>query len=241
MTNLSWENFEPLFGTWAGKIKPFFDKGGFDNIYKFLKHESKRGKLIAPLSENVFKCFTATPLDEMCCVLCGFSPYHSLYGKTIVADGLLMGCSITKKLQPSLEIFYDTIHNEMYPTENFIKTPDVSYLAEQGVLMLNLALSTEIRKAGNHVQLWEPFIKFLFEEVINITGAPIILLGKEAAQAEKYTMPLYGSYIFKISHPASAAYSGLDWSTEGAFKKANEIIKYRHGKEINWLYMIEPF
>lgn len=240
MTKLDKEKFEPLFGTWWKKIEPFFDSGGFDRIYEYLKFQGGRGKLIAPSSSLTYRCFIETPLDDMKCAMFGLSPYHSMKGKTIIADGLLMGCSTTNSLQPSLIKFYEAIEREMYGGQYYVKNPDVKYLANQGVLMCNAALTTEIRKAGNHIEIWEPFMKYLFEEVINITAVPVVFLGEKAAKLEKYINPLYGTHIFKVSHPASAAYNEGDWSTEGVFKQVNKIIKYRHGEEIKWLDM-SPF
>lgn len=240
-TNLEWDKFKPLFGTWAKKFKPFFDAGGFDPVYAYLKKESRRGKVIAPSSDFVFRCFTETPIDELMVVMCGLSPYHSIRGRNLVADGLLMGCSKTGQLQPSLIKFYEAIGREMYHGEYFTRNPDVSYLAHQGVLMLNAALTTEIRKPGNHADKWEPFMKYLFEEVLNITGAPVIFLGREAAKLERFILPLYGTYVFKVSHPASAEYNRSDWETKDVFKSVNKILKKRHGKEIVWLDMPAPF
>ena len=241
-TTLNWEEFSPLFGTWADRIKPFFDKGGLDDVYKYLKKESGRGKTIVPLSSNVFRCFSETDYDELKVVLCGMSPYHTFRNKKPVADGLLMGCSTTGILQPSLEQFYRAMEVEFHNglEVHHAKSPDVSYLAHQGVLMLNASLTCELFKAGSHLELWEPFMKFLFEEIINPTGVPIVFLGRDAAKLEKYTMPIMGSFVFKISHPASAAYSKTEWDSEGTFKKVNKILKERNGWEINWL-QTDPF
>ncbi len=52
-TRLDLSKFEPLFGTWWNKIKPFALRGGFDPIYAYLKSESARGKKIAPISNLV--------------------------------------------------------------------------------------------------------------------------------------------------------------------------------------------
>ncbi|MBC7088620.1 MAG: hypothetical protein H5T96_09195 [Tissierellales bacterium] len=240
MSELNWEKFEPLFGTWAPKFKKFFDQGGFDDIYKYLKKESQRGKVILPSSEDTFKCFIETPLDSMDVAIFGLSPYHSMAGRKIIADGLLMGCSHTGSLQPSLLKFYEGISNDMYQGLDYIKTPDVRYLANQGVLMCNASLTCAFRKAGSHLELWEPFMKYLFEEVINITGVPVIFLGREAAKLEKYILPLYGTHVFKLSHPASAAYNDEMWDSKGVFKQVNQIIKHRHETEIEWLSMV-PF
>ena len=92
---LNWESFSEKLGTWAYKIKPFFDAGGFEPIYNFLKEESKAGKKITPDSKDTFRCFRETPLPPLKCVMMGLCPYHSEHHGKLVADGLLMGCSRT--------------------------------------------------------------------------------------------------------------------------------------------------
>ena len=240
---MNWELFKDHFHeSWHKKMQPFIESDECDEIYKYLKKKSGGGKKILPSSENVFRCFKETHLDKLNVVLVGLSPYHTMRGKTIIADGLLMGCSTTQWVQPSLDQFYEGIERELYNGLDLeiYKNPDVSYLCKQGVLMLNASLTTELFKAGKHLQLWEPFMKYLFEEILNVTGVPIVFLGKEAAKLEKYTMPLMGTFVFKLSHPASASYNGTDWNSEGTFKKINKILKERNNVEIQWLEKI-PF
>jgi uracil DNA glycosylase len=167
-------------------------------------------------------------------------PYHTLKSGNPVADGLLMGCRNTMELQPSLKQFYDAIEREVYEglELNAYKDPDVTYLAKRGVLMLNAALTTEINKAGSHIELWEPFTKYLFEHVLTHSGAPVIFLGKDAAKYEKYSNPF--TWSFKLSHPASASYKNTEWDSEGVFTKVNKIIKENNNFTIEWLNIL-PF
>jgi hypothetical protein len=63
---MNFEKFKRCFHeSWHDKIRPFIESEECDNIYKFLKHESGRGKRIAPLSDNVYRCFLETPLDTL--------------------------------------------------------------------------------------------------------------------------------------------------------------------------------
>lgn len=237
---MNFENFKDAFHeSWHEKIKPFIESEDCDKIYAYLKSESKRGKMIAPLSFNVYRCFKETPLNEMKVIIVGMCPYHTIKNNVYVADGLLMGCSVTNTLQPSLQQFYDALEREFCNgfSLNTIKPVDVSYLAHQGVLMYNAALTTEINKAGSHLELWEPFNKYLFTEVFAFSGIPIIFLGKEAAKNRKYLTGF--DWQFPISHPASASYTNGDWNTEGTFTKVNKIIKENNGFEINWLQKVE--
>lgn len=236
-----WENFKDQFHeSWHSKMQPFIESEECDNIYKFLKAEGKRGKKIAPSSSVTYRCFKETSLDDLKVVMIGMCPYHTFYNGLPVADGLLMGCSVTDKLQPSLEKFYEGLEDELHDGLNlkYNKLADVSYLAKQGVLMFNAALTTEVNKAGSHIEIWEPFTKYVMEEILSVTGVPTIFLGKDAAKYEKYTNPF--AWNFVLSHPASAAYKQSKWDTEGTFTKVNKILKDNNGYEIMWLYNV-PF
>ena len=233
---MNWEKFKDLFHeSWHIKMKHFIESKECDDIYEFLKKESKRGKKIAPLSPNVYRCFQETPLDDVKVVMIGMCPYHTFIDGSPVADGLLMGCSVTGKLQPSLEKFYEGVEKDVYNGLNlhYTKKPDVSYLAKQGVLMLNAALTTEMNKAGSHIKLWEPFTKYLLEEVLAPTGVPYIFLGKDASVYERYLPPF--SWSFTLSHPASASYKQSDWDTEGVFTRVNKILRDNNNFSIEWL------
>ena len=237
-----WEKFKDQFHeSWHGKMQAFIESEECDTIYEFLKKEGRRGKNIAPLSSNVWRCFMETPLTDIKVILIGMCPYHTMKDNQPVADGLLMGCSITNKLQPSLEMFYKGIEQELYNGMNleYIQNPDVSYLARQGVLMLNAALTTEINKAGSHIAIWEPFMRWFFENVVQYLGVPIVFLGKDAARYKKLAPPF--SWTFVLSHPASAAYKNTDWDTEGVFTQVNKILKDNNNYSISWLDVNPPF
>lgn len=240
-TKLNWEKFEGMFGSWANRIKPFFDQGGLDPIYEKLKFEGRRGKKISPLSHNVYKAFEECPFDELKLVICGMAPYHIFKNGKPIADGLAMSCSITNYPQPSLDQWYKALERELDDglCVECVKNPDLSYLANQGVLLLNAGLTTEMYKPGSHNDIWEPFMKFLFEEIINLTGVPVVFLGKEAQKLEKYTAPF--TWIFKISHPASAAYAGSEWDSEGVFRSINKILWDRNKYKIDWFDTEDEF
>ena len=238
---MNWEKFKDSFHeSWHSKMQPFIESEECDLIYAYLKKEAGRGKQFAPSSSNVFRAFKETPLTELKVVMVGMCPYHTAIKGQPVADGLLMGCSLTGILQPSLQKFYDGVENELYDGLNLDAAcgPDVLYLAKQGVLMLNAALTTEINKAGSHIALWEPFVKHFFE-CIETEGAPIIFLGKDAAKYKKYVAPFSWSFI--LSHPASASYKQTEWDTEGVFGKVNKVLKGNNNFTINWLDELPPF
>lgn len=239
---MNWEKFKDQFHeSWHTKMQPFIESEECDKIYEFLKKEAARGKKIAPVSSNVFRAFKETPLTEVKAVILGMCPYHTAINGVPVADGLLMGCSVTGKLQPSLDQFYRALEIDVYDGLNlkYFKNPDVSYLAKQGVLMLNAALTTEINKAGSHLELWHPFTKYVFETVLYYAGVPVVFLGKDSTRYKQYLPPM--SWNFVLPHPASAAYKNTDWDSEKVFTQVNKILMDNNGFKINWLDEDPPF
>ena len=235
-----WEKFKDQFHeSWHPKMQPFIESEACDKIYQFLKFEGKRGKKIAPASFQTFRAFKETSLQDLKLVILGMCPYHTMKGDQYVADGLCMGCSNTQALQPSLDQFYEALTDDVYGglALDRMKNYDVSYLAKQGVLMLNAALTTEVNKAGSHLEIWQPFTQYVFEEILAVTGAPVVFLGKDAAKFERYVPPF--TWQFKLSHPASASYKDAKWSSEGVFTKVNKILKDNNNFEIEWLEKIQ--
>lgn len=233
---MKWEFFQNSFHeSWHETIRPFVESESCDKIYAYLKEKGRERKKIAPLPSLTYRCFQETPLHKLKACVLGMSPYHTLYGNTIIADGLLLGCSVTNRLQPSLQKFYEGLEIELHGGLNleYDKTPDVSYLAEQGVLMLNASLTVEINKAGSHLDIWQPFIKHIFEFAIGPSRVPVVFLGKDAARYKRWLSPMQWSFI--VSHPASAAYNHTEWDTEKAFSKVNKLLIEDGKHAIQWL------
>jgi uracil-DNA glycosylase len=241
---MQWEKFKSCFHeSWHNKIKPFIESKECDKIYEFLKYESGRGKKIAPSSINTYRAFLETPLDKIKVVLLSYCPYHTIINGAPVADGLAFSCGITNKMQPSLDVFYTGLENDLCNglNLNYIKNPDLTYLAKEGVFLWNAALTVEQNKAGSHQSIWEPFTKYVLEECFAYTGIPIVFIGKDAQIYEKYVTPLTHGYIFKIEHPAYAARINADWDTQGVFTKINRIVKENNRFTIDWFGEKPPF
>lgn len=225
---------------WWEKLSPFFISKECDEIYKQLKEFSKAGKKIAPLSENTWRVFQECELSNVNVVMLFMDPYFKFVDGKPVADGVALSCKTTGKLQPILQNFYRGLEVELYNGLGLELdfSPDIDYLCHQGVLMLNAALTVEEGKAGSHIELWKPFTTYLFENVINYMNVPVIFVGNDA---QKY-MPLCKSpYQFKLSYPASAAYTGYEWNTNGIFQKVNDIILKNNNVKIEWMLSNCPF
>lgn len=237
---LDFNKFKPLLGSWADKLQPFFESEEAYKIYEFLKKESQRGKTITPEAKNVYKAFELCSLDELKTVWVGLSPYSTVYnsqfGRTYVADGLAFSCGITEKEQPSLKLLWDAIEDDLYEglNLNMKRETDLSFWANQGVLLLNSSLTAEKDKPESHLELWKPFMTYLFEEVFNtISGIPFVFFGKQAALWESKTQPFI-HYTKVVEHPSFAARQNREFKHENLFSWTNKLLKENNGTQIVW-------
>ncbi len=246
---MNFNSFKKKFHpSWHKAIKPFIESEECDEIFKFLKEESK-GKLtfpeglignkqIAPASYHTFRAFKLTPLNTLKCVIIGDAPYSKFKNDKPTATGLLLDCYITEQVTPELRNFYEGIEKEYYDglKLDYIQEWDLSYLAKRGVLLLNSSLTVKKDENGGHETLWRPFITYLLEKIISHTNVPILLIGKKA---QKYKLTLAKSnYIYLLDDIGS---TGKKWNTRNIFTTMNDIIDKNNEDTIMWLNIDVPF
>lgn len=240
---MDYEKIAPLLGDWAIKFKPFIESKEFANIYSFLKAEARDGKVICPKHTDTFRAFTECKYEDLKCIFILQDPYPRFKyidrKPVMIADGLAMSCSNTGELQASLELFYEGMEDDL--GKKVIRVPDLKYLANQGVLLLNTSLTVELDKPSSHSKkgLWIPFIKYMIEEVINFYNRGLIYVGfgEEAQKVTKSIIPFI-HWGFDVEHPAFAARQERAWKHDKIFSKINTILKNSNNDQIIWDYGI---
>lgn len=238
---LNWDAFAPMFGEWDKYFQKFFESEEAWDIYQKLKTESRNGAKIFPASNSTYRAFSMCRPSNLKLIIYGSDPYPGKYkDHKPQATGLALDCSNSadKKMQPSLSTFWEGLKKEIdvKPTHN------LEYLATQGVLLLNRAMTVEYQKIGKHMGWWDTFHKYFIEEVITsyFPAVPVIFLGKDAARLDKYVFKISNpTYI--LDHPSFAARSQQTWDTKGVFKKVNTLIKGNLGEIEEIIWDVEEF
>jgi uracil-DNA glycosylase len=216
---------------WYGLLNHFITKSEFQEILEKLVFEVEEGKRFVPKIKNTLNAFKECSFKDLKVVVIGQDPYPWLYKNHpdgTVADGLAFSCGHSMKIQPSLEYIYTAMGKE--PDD---RNPDLKYLANQGVLLLNSAFTVEVNKPGTHYHIWKPFMNIILDAICyNKPGIVFILLGKVAQQFEDVITE--DNLILKASHPASAGYNKGIWNCEDVFNKTNEYLKQRGKTIIQW-------
>lgn len=216
---------------WSTKLRGFMQSSDFDQILETLYQQREQGKRFTPPLKHVFRAFEECPEKDLKVIIIGQDPYPSMN----VADGIAFSCGLTGKPQPSLKFIFQEVERTVYQDWPTYQDPDLKRWANQGVLLINTALTCEIDKVGSHYNIWNDFIMYLLD-MLNLTksGLIFILLGAKAQELEAVLGQNH--YVLKASHPASAAYNGGKWDCNDVFNKANEILKQQNepGLFINW-------
>ncbi len=216
---------------WAQKLRGFIQSSDFDKVLETLYKLREDGKRFTPPLKQVFRSFEECPVDKLHVIIIGQDPYPH-FG---VADGLAFSCANTGKPQPSLVKIFEAIDSTVYDNERREYNPDLTRWANQGVLLLNSALTCEIDKVGSHYNVWKEFIAYVMD-ILNFTNAGLIfvLMGKQAQELEG----LIGDHhhIIKTTHPAYASYTKQPWDCNNMFNEINRIITGQNGSDytITW-------
>jgi uracil-DNA glycosylase len=177
--------------------------------------------------KNLFRAFRECPYQDLKAVIIGTDPYPQMG----VADGIPFSCSLTGKEQPTLRYIFNAIERE-YQLEDYKRNPDLKRWANQGVLMLNAALTCKIGVAGSHLAIWRPFTAYLLDVLNTDTrGIVFVFLGPEAREF----MDLIGDHHYKITaSDPSYVNPGGKWDNKNLFSEINKIIKENNNESINW-------
>jgi uracil-DNA glycosylase len=215
--------------TWSEFFKEIQNEEFCETLNKFLNKEYQDHTCYPP-RELLFNAFKLTPLDKVKVVIVGQDPYHE--------PGQAMGLSFSVpkgiKVPPSLVNIYKEIAQE-YQCQMNMASGDLTYLAKQGVLLLNSILSVRAHEAMSHnTNEYREFLAKVLE-VLDHQHHPIVFLlwGGPARKLKAYLHnPTH--LILECIHPSPLAANHGGWFGNNHFKKANEYLSSHGLSKINW-------
>lgn len=184
---------EEYFGEWL-KVLPIKE------MQEVISKVSPIKDKICPAYKNIFKTFHKCPYRELRLIILGQDPYP----QRNTATGLAFANFNTtpeEQLSPSLQVIKESIINYEIPHNLITFAPELEEWAEQGVLLLNTALTCEVNKPGSHSLLWRPFICKLIKNICeNNSGIVWLLLGNSAQSFKPFINKQ--QYIIEAKHPS---------------------------------------
>ena len=219
--------------SWKIILKDEFQKEYFAELKTFLTAEKKIYS-IYPKGGDTFSAFNLCSFNSTKVVIIGQDPYHG----SGQAHGLSFSVPKGIKPPPSLRNIFKELHTDLnFEIPNY---GDLTTWAQQGVLLLNAALTVREKEAGSHQKLgWENFTDRIIEKISKKKEGIIFLLWGAFAQRKSILIDVKKHHILTAAHPSPfSAYRGFFGCKH--FSKTNEILIKNNQQPINWKLCSEP-
>lgn len=213
--------------SWLSVLAPEFQAPYMAALRAFLVQE-KRQHAVYPPGKEIFNAFWLTPFDQVRVVVLGQDPYI-FPGQ---AHGLCFSVRRGVRPPPSLENVFRELSTDLG-----VARPghgDLTHWAEQGVLLLNTALTVRHRQPNSHRgQGWETFT----DRVISLLNAEreglVFVLWGSAAKAKASMIDGRKHRILRASHPSPRS---ADRGFFGCkhFSQINDHLTARGEAPIDW-------
>lgn len=219
--------------SWNEALHDELQKPHIADLCSFLEREYASGKQIYPRKSEIFAAFDLTPFDRVKVVVIGQDPYH----RPDQAHGLCFSVRNSVELPRSLKNIFKEVSEEF--GSEIRKRGDLTGWAEQGVLLLNRALTVEEGKPGSHQSKWKCFTETVIKKLAARNNLVFIAWGNEAQKAVAQ-IDTAKHKVLKSAHPSPLSCSRRTHDKEkrffgnGHFKRANEYLRETGQECINW-------
>jgi uracil-DNA glycosylase len=214
--------------SWKQQLQPEFNKDYFENIAAFIKTEKAQGKIIYPPGSLIFNAFEKTPFNRLKVLLLGQDPYH---GK---GQAMGLSFSVPKGVRPPpslINIFKELQADIGLPIP---ATGDLTPWAEQGVMLLNAALTVRAGEPNSHAKIgWHQFTDAVIKKLSDEKEGIVFLLWGSFAHQKQELIDQTKHYVLKAAHPSPySADKGFFGCRH--FSKTNQYLINQKQDPIDW-------
>ena len=218
-----------MSSSWKDFFEKEKEKAYFRKLEEFLDNEYKN-KVIYPPRDLVFNAFSLCPLDKIKVVIIGQDPYH----EPGQAMGLSFSVPSTCKVPPSLKNIYKEIEddcNEIF----FNKDGDLTYLANQGVLLLNSILTVEQGKPLSHnIKEYDELYHNILKELDELDYPFVFMLWGGNAKKQSVYLKNPKHLVLCANHPSPLSANRGGFFGCKHFSKANQFLTQNGIEPITW-------
>lgn len=212
---------------WQSLLNDEFNQDYYQKLRQFLITEY-RTKTIYPDMHDIFNALHYTAYKDIKVVILGQDPYHG----PSQAHGLSFSVKPGIAPPPSLVNIFKELQSDLncyIPNNGFLKK-----WADQGVLLLNTALTVVAGQANSHRNIgWETFTDKVIT-LLNERQYPIVfILWGNNALSKSNLITNSNHYIIKSPHPSPlSAYRGFFGSRP--FSKSNNFLNSIGKTPVDW-------
>lgn len=213
--------------TWSRLLQEEFKKSYWLNLSHKVSELYKSPILVFPEERLIFNALNLVPLEKVKVVIIGQDPYYGI-GQ---AHGLSFSVPEGVKAPPSLTNIKKEIVRSQGQT---FPGTDLTYLAMQGVLLLNSVLTVEHTKPGSHAGYgWELFTDHVIDIVSKFPSFVVFLLWGNFGKSKRPLIDDSKNLILETSHPSPrSVYRGFEGCNH--FALTNQALYEKGLQQITW-------
>jgi len=182
---------------------------------------------ILPPDNLIFNCFNFFNIADTKILILGQDPYIHI-GE---AQGLCFSVPDGVKMPPSLLNIFKELEN-IYGIRR--TNTDITDWAQQGVLLLNSALTVLEGKSNINAKIWMKFTDNIINEISKRCDGVVFILWGNYAIGKEGLIDGEKHFILKSVHPSPLSAS-RGFFGNNHFKLANDYLKKKGKKEIKWI------
>lgn len=179
---------------------------------------------ITPSPSQVMRAFEL-PVDQVKVLLLGQDPYPTAG----VACGLAFAVAEESKFPQSLKNLMKELASDLPGTAN---SGDLSNWADQGVLMLNTALTTEIGKPAAHAKMWRKFTEAALQNLDRSRAGELVCLSL-GSFAQKISSKLSQTEVIQAVHPSPLS-ANRGFFGSKIYSRVNSALQSKGISPIDW-------
>lgn len=194
-------NFNNIHSSWNYFMKDIILSGDLVDIENKLSEQLKKNKNILPYPETIFWAFKFTSFNDLKVIIIGQDPYFKMEKGVPQGMGLSFSVPVGIEIPSSL----DNIYKNMKKYNHISKDPDhgnLQFLANQGCLFLNTALTVAENEKNSHSEIWKQFTDSIIVKLSNEKNNLVFVLWGASAY-EKYNLIDKKKHMIIVSsHPS---------------------------------------
>lgn len=212
---------------WNLALKELTETIPYKDLEEFIVGEYQ-SKVCYPPFNQLFKALEYCSLKELKVVLLGQDPYHGAHQAT----GMSFSVPLGVKHPPSLVNIFRELESDQdtsYPISGALDS-----WAEQGVLLLNAALSVVESSPGSHLKEWSFFTDAIIEHISTTREGVVFMLWGGFAHKKEKLIDTEKHCVLKSGHPSPLSANKGHWFGNKHFSKANVYLKSMGAEPIDW-------
>lgn len=214
---------------WDNVMRTYVKSSEFLEVINTLLKEVTSNNRFTPPMKDLFNPFTYCKYEDLKVVFIGDEPNNAIG----VADGLAFSSPNSLSKELPLRVLHNKIAEEVYSGKRKVSdfNTDLRVWSEQGVLLLNSALTAVINKTHRHTDLWKPLISHMIDMLNSEKTKLIYVLFGENAEYFSDLIDMDENYVYQLDLPGS---NGYKWDSENIFNEINELLEQNHKYKIAW-------